>query len=151
MKRIFLWPVIIGLSLLFSLNSFTPPNNSNLVHEVLTQTNTFRKSKGMNTLEMRGDLNALANKHSEDMAKGKVGFGHSGFGKRYAKAKKEIRNIHGFAENVAYGSISGKQVVIMWEKSPGHRRNLLGPYKYAGIGVAKNKQGQLFYTEVFAD
>ncbi len=151
MKRIFLWPVIIGLSLLFSLNSFTPPNTSNLVYEVLTQTNTFRKSKGMNTLEMRGDLNELAKKHSEDMAKGRVGFGHAGFGKRFAKAEKKIRNFHGFAENVAYGAISGKQVVMMWEKSPGHRRNLLGPYKYAGIGIAKNKQGQIFFTEVFAD
>jgi len=151
MKHIFLWLSIIGLSLFFSLNSFTPPNNSNLVHDVLTQTNIFRKSEGLHALKMRSDLNALAQKHSEDMAKGRVGFGHAGFGKRYAKAKKDIRNFHGFAENVAFGSMSGKEVVIRWEGSPGHRRNLLGPYKYVGIGIAKNKEGQIYYTEVFAD
>lgn len=105
----------------------------------------------MGWLEMRRDLNLIALEHSRDMAEGKTGFGHAGFGERYAKAKKEIRNLHGFAENVAYGFISGIQVVLMWEKSPGHRRNLLGPYKYTGIGIAKNKRGQLFYTEIFAD
>jgi uncharacterized protein YkwD len=151
MKRISLRLTVIGLSLLFSLNSYITANNSNLVQDVLTQTNIFRNSKGLNALKMRNDLNSLARKHSEDMAKGIVGFGHAGFDRRYAKAKKEISNFHGFAENVAFGFMSGKEVVIKWERSPGHRQNLLGHYKYAGIGIAKDKKGRIYYTEVFAD
>jgi uncharacterized protein YkwD len=65
-------------------------------------------------------------------------------------AGKNIRGLHVFAENVAFGASSGLQVVTMWKNSSGHRRNMLGPYKYIGIGIAKDKHGQIFYTEVFA-
>lgn len=63
---------------------------------------------------MKG-LNAIARKHSEDMARGKVGFGHDGFGQRNAMANKAIKHMHGFAENVAYGPTTGKQVVTLWK------------------------------------
>ena len=99
---------------------------------------------------MMKDLNAIAQKHSEDMARGRVGFGHGGFDQRSAMANKAIKHLHGFAENVAYGASTGKQVVTLWKNSPGHRRNMLGRYKYIGIGVAKDRQGQIYYTQVFA-
>ena len=50
--------------------------NGGLNDEVLKYTNQFRKSKRLPALEMRDDLNAIARKHSEDMAKGKCSFGH---------------------------------------------------------------------------
>jgi uncharacterized protein YkwD len=101
-------------------------------------------------LIMRNDLNKIATRHSEDMAKGRVAFGHAGFYKRDAMAKKDIKQLSGFAENVAYGPTSGKQVVSMWKNSPGHRRNMLGRFKYIGIGIAKDKHGRIYYTQVFA-
>ena len=98
---------------------------------------------------MKG-LNAIARKHSEDMASGRIGFGHEGFDKRNAMANKVIKHMHDFAENVAYGPTTGTAVVNLWKKSPGHRRNMLGHYKYIGIGIAKDRQGRIYYTQVFA-
>jgi uncharacterized protein YkwD len=136
------------------LHSFTlfpfSASNANVVKDVLKQTNEFRRSKGLNQLVMLDQLNAIAREHSEDMAHGRVAFGHGGFSQREALEKKKIKGVSVFGENVAYGPTSGKQVVVMWENSAGHRRNLLGPFKYIGIGIAKDKQGRIYYTQVFA-
>jgi uncharacterized protein YkwD len=140
----------ISFSLFLFLSSFLMEAQGQLVQEVFHQTNQFRKSQGLNQLIMRNDLNKIVKRHSEDMAKGRVAFGHAGFYKRDAMAKKDIKQLSGFAENVAYGPTSGKQVVSMWKNSPGHRRNMLGRFKYIGIGIAKDKHGRIYYTQVFA-
>ncbi|MDP4284900.1 MAG: CAP domain-containing protein [Bacteroidota bacterium] len=151
MKRNFLFALVLILFFFIGLSSFFSNDNKGLVQEVFTETNQFRKSEGLAKLVIRKDLNVLAQKHSEDMASGRVGFGHDGFEERNAVAQKEIKDMHSFAENVAYGATSGKEVITMWESSPGHRRNMLGQYQYTGIGVAKDSQGRIYYTEVFAD
>lgn len=150
MKRTFLFVTLTCLILFFGLNSFSPDSNANIVQDVLSQTNQFRKSKGLSELIISNELNSIAQRHSADMASGRVGFGHDGFAKRNALAGKIIKPLFGFAENVAYGASSGREVVTMWKNSSGHRRNMLGHYKYIGIGIAKDRQGQIFYTEVFA-
>lgn len=150
MKRTFLYAGVICLSLFVSLISFSPNKNANIVQDVLNQTNQFRKSKGLSQLIMLKDLNAIAQKHSADMARGRTGFGHGGFAQRNVMANDRVMHLHSFAENVAYGPTSGKQVVTLWENSPGHRRNMLGHYKYIGIGIAKDSHGRIFYTEYFA-
>jgi uncharacterized protein YkwD len=144
-------PLLFAVVLLLSLTllSFSA-SNTHVVKDVLKQTNQFRRSKGLNQLVMLDQLNAIARKHSEDMARGRVAFGHGGFYQREALEKKKIKGVSTFGENVAYGPTSGKQVVLMWQKSPGHRHNLLGPFKYIGIGIAKDKQGRIYYTQVFA-
>jgi len=138
-------------ALLISLGSFAPENsNANLLQDVYSLTNQFRKSKGKPALVLRNDLNDIAQKHSEDMATGRVGFGHGGFAIRNEQAKGKIKTINSFAENVAYGVTTGKAVVNMWKNSSGHRKKMLGNYKYIGIGIAKDRQGRIFYTQVFA-
>src|SRR5665811_861501 len=104
MRKLFLYVTVICLSLLVSPDSFSRNKNSNLVQDILNQTNQFRRSKGLINLIMMKDLNAIAQKHSEDMARGRVGFGHGGFNQRSAMANKAIKHIHSFAENVAYGA-----------------------------------------------
>ena len=47
---------------------------------------------------------------------------------------QKIGNIHSSAENVAYGNLSARQVVDVWLKSPGHRKNIEGKYTLTGIG-----------------
>ena len=150
MKRNFLSVIVISFFLFVSLNSFSPRNdNGNLVTDVLNLTNQFRKSEGLPELIMKQQLNALAQKHSADMARGRVAFGHGGFGEREAKAQREIKGLYSFAENVAYGVNSADEVVTLWKSSEGHRRNMLGPYKYIGIGTAKDSKGQIYFTEIF--
>lgn len=134
-----------------SLSSFVAVSHGDtgIREDVFSQTNQFRKSKGLTGLVMVQQLNAIALQHSLDMAKGKVAFGHDGFAKRNAMASHQIRQLHSFAENVAYGATSGSQVVNLWKNSSGHRRNMLGNFKYIGIGIARDRQGRIFYTEVF--
>lgn len=149
MKTKYLFIGLISLVIIASSLSFTSPEN--LVDDVLAYTNKFRKSKRLPPLEMRDDLNAIAQKHTDDMARGRVTFGHSGFDKRENLARKDFHAASHFAENVAYGSTTGRDVVDGWKSSTGHRRNMLGPYKYIGIGVARDRKGVLYYTQIFID
>jgi uncharacterized protein YkwD len=123
--------------------------NAGLSDEVLKYTNEFRKSKGLNALVMQGDLNAIARRHSEDMAKGRCSFGHSGYDRRALQAQNIIKPFYGMAENVALGATTGKEVVSLWKGSPNHRKNMLGDYKYIGIGTARDARGAIYYTEIF--
>ncbi|MGZ8523630.1 MAG: CAP domain-containing protein [Chitinophagaceae bacterium] len=150
MKRTFLLTVLACVAIFTSLISFSLVTDTHLVNDVLSQTNKFRRSKGLPALVINEDLNALAQKHSANMAKGRVRFGHGGFSQREAQAKRKINPLHSFAENVAFGPTTGKQVVTMWKNSSGHRRNMLGQYKYIGIGIAKDRRGHIYYTQVFA-
>ncbi|RYG41648.1 MAG: CAP domain-containing protein [Chitinophagaceae bacterium] len=150
MKPSILRFIIFSSIILTTLVSFVPGTSGSAVNDVLVHTNEFRKSKGLSQLKLHEGLNAIAQKHSADMARKRVGFGHAGADRRNAQARREIPSLRYFAENVAYGVPTGKAAVTGWKKSPGHRRNLLGRYKYIGIGTAKDRQGRIYYTQVFA-
>jgi uncharacterized protein YkwD len=141
--------VIFLISALFIFSAATPSANQ-LTNDVLKYTNEYRRSKGLKELIMKDDLNSLARKHSEDMASGRLSFGHSGYDQRVAKVKK-VYGTTMVAENVAYGARDAKEVFTLWKNSSGHRKNMLGNYKYIGIGTAKNKRGVIYYTEIFVD
>lgn len=86
------------------------------------------------------------------MASGRVAFSHAGFDERSKKASKVLKGTKGnFAENVAYGSKTAKEVLKGWENSPGHRKNILGNYKYIGVGIAADKNGRLYFTQIFVN
>jgi uncharacterized protein YkwD len=131
----------------FLSSSFSLPS-ADLDNDVLRYTNEFRKAHGLPALVMRTDLNMIARKHSEDMANGRCEFGHSGFDQRFEKIRKFLRS-YAAAENVAFGSTTGQGVVEQWKNSSGHRDNLLGTYKYIGIGTASNASGHLYFTQLF--
>jgi uncharacterized protein YkwD len=140
---------IFSIISLFSFNSERPLTNG-ITEDVLKYTNQFRRSKGLKALEMRNDLNAIARKHSEDMASGRCSFGHSDYDLRVSKIKKTIKPCDGYVgENVAYGASNGKEAFDIWKNSSQHRKNMLGDYKYIGIGIAYNKKGVIYYTQIF--
>jgi uncharacterized protein YkwD len=136
---------------IISLLSFTSATtNGGLTEDVLKYTNEFRRSKGLKALEMRNDLDAIARSHSEDMASGRCSFGHEGYNLRVSKVKKIIKPCDGYVgENVAYGARTGKEAFDIWKNSSGHRKNMLGDYKYIGIGIARNRRGVIYYTQIF--
>lgn len=138
-------------SLVISLFVFTSaiPLNKGLSEDVLKYTNQFRVSKKLPALKMRSDLNAIARKHCEDMASGRVSFGHAGYNQRVLQVEKIIKPFYGMGENVAYGARNGKEAFDIWKNSSGHRKNMLGDYKYIGIGTARNRRGIVYYTEIF--
>lgn len=126
------------------------PAATELETEVLTATNKFRKENKLDSLSMVEAFNELARQHSEAMAKKKLSFGHSGFDKRQKAMMKEIVGLRSFAENVSQGGGNGADFVERWKNSPQHRENLLGKYKYIGIGAATDRNGQIFVTQIFA-
>jgi uncharacterized protein YkwD len=122
-----------------------------LAKEVCKYTNEYRRSKGLKALEMKDDLNDIARKHSEAMASGKRSFGHDGYDQRMSEVQKVIKNFDGdMAENVAaFGASNGKEAVNIWKNSSSHRKNMLGNYKYIGVGTARNSKGVVYYTQIF--
>ncbi|TMI62712.1 MAG: CAP domain-containing protein [Bacteroidetes bacterium] len=140
--------IFLSISLVIFTSAIAPATS--LADGVLKYTNEFRKSKGLATLKMRSDLNAIARGHSEDMASGRSSFGHGGFNERAKKIQK-IYDSFIVAENVIYGASNAKEAVRLWKKSSGHRQNMLGNYKYIGIGTARNKHGVVFYTQIFVN
>ena len=83
------------------------------------------------------------------MANGSVAFGHDGFNGRVKTISKKIDHVRGFAENVAFGDMGAKEVVKMWLGSSGHRKNIEGHYNLTGIGIAKARDGNLYFTQIF--
>jgi len=142
-------PSLFFIILLVLLTSSTSTKDA-LADDVLKYTNQFRRSRGLAALEMRSDLNEIARRHSEDMASGRRSFGHSGYNQRENQVKRIIKPFYAMGENVACGAASGKEVVSLWKTSTGHRRNMLGNYKYIGIGTARNSRGIIYYTQIFA-
>lgn len=154
-----MYKYLFGLCFLFVIScaaqrSVSQKNSSTLVADVVKETNQLRKVNGLTALVAKEDLNVLAQKHSADMASGRVEFSHNGFEDRSKKAAKIIADHKGgfrFAENVAYGSKTAREVLKGWENSPGHRKNILGNYKYIGVGIAADKNGRLYFTQIFVN
>ena len=146
---IYRYYISFSLSCLLLFNSSIPLSEGGLTEDVVKYTNQFRRSKGMPDLVMRSDLNSIARKHSEDMAKGRRSFGHDGYIQRVLQVQKIIKPFNSMAENVAYGARTGKEAFEIWKTSSGHRKNMLGNYKYIGIGTARNRRGVIYFTEIF--
>lgn len=83
------------------------------------------------------------------MAAHRMPFGHQGLQDRMNTIGQQI-SIHSIAENVASGNMNAREVVNGWLHSPGHRRNIEGPYTLTGIGIAVDDRGQIFFTQIFA-
>lgn len=116
--------------------------------DILALINKHRAKKGLAALQNNSTIAATAHRHSKNMAAKRVGFGHSGFDARLNSLLKSMKGTSG-AENVAYGAETAEEVVRMWLKSPGHKKNIEGKYNYTGIGIARGRNGQLYYTQLF--
>lgn len=116
---------------------------------VLVYVNEYRQQHGLPKLKMDERIVVQAKQHSQDMATHRMSFGHKDFEKRIAKLRSQIKNTGGGSENVAYNYKTARIVVSQLVLSPGHKRNILGHFNLTGIGVARDKQGKLYYTQIF--
>lgn len=124
-------------------------NTSELEKSVFEQINSYRASKGLSRLTLNAKISRQARRHSQNMAIGKVPFSHNGFEKR---VKSTSINFQSAAENVAFNQgydDPAAEAMRGWIKSPGHLKNLKGNYNLTGVGVATNKQGQVYLTQIF--
>ncbi len=116
---------------------------------ILQFVNEDRKKHGLSPLAMNSLESSLAAKHSQDMATGKVKFGHDGFKKRAKAIQKELGSL-AIGENVASGPMTAREVVDGWLKSPGHKKNIEGNFTLTGIGYARNSKGDIYFTQIFS-
>ncbi|TVR06371.1 MAG: CAP domain-containing protein [Phormidium sp. GEM2.Bin31] len=124
---------------------------SQLEREVHDQVNAYRRRQGLSPLQFDPYISQLARNHSQRMASGQVEFGHGGSQQRY-DAIGQRTPYRQAAENVAWNSGYSNPVEMAvegWIDSPGHHRNMTGPYERAGVGVAINSEGAYYFTQIF--
>jgi uncharacterized protein YkwD len=149
-KHSFLKRFFVSILLpLVVLCAVTPVKGQHMEEEILFYTNKFRATKGLAPLQSDNNIDRAAEKHSRAMANGRLPFGHQGFEERIAGIARQRGAVKAAAENVAYGQKSAEEVVNTWIKSPPHRKNMLGNYTRAGIGVAGGKRNTLYFTQIF--
>ena len=151
MKIIKPWGVLAGGVLLFAVNTpvLAVSSDAKMQQEILSYVNQYRLQHGLNALTLNPIISAEAIKHSQDMARHAIPFGHQYFSDRVKRLYGKIKEASGAAENVAFNYKDTKYLVSQWVKSPGHRRNIVGHYKLTGIGIARDKQGKIYYTQMF--
>lgn len=116
---------------------------------IFQKINRYRISQNLPALTRNSAIDNQARIHSQNMASGKIAFGHDGFSGRVAATG--IAN-SGRAENVAFNQghqDPANQAVQGWLKSSGHLENIRESYNLTGIGVANNNQGQIYFTQIF--
>ena len=146
--------IIVFLSsfgLIVSAN-LTPALAADLEHYVHRLVNEHRVSQGLKPLSFHAEISAIARRHSQDMATGRVGFSHGGFESRRKKISKFIAQPE-VGENVAVNNgdflYAGERAVSGWLQSPGHRRNIEGSYDLTGVGIAQGPAGEYYFTQLF--
>lgn len=127
----------------------TLTSNAAIEQAILVHINDYRKQKGLSPLKMDSKIVHEAQNHSLDMANHAMPFGHKYFTSRIDRLHAKIKNSNAGAENVAYNYKDAQDVVKNWLLSPGHKRNIDGHYDLTGIGVARDKQGKLYFTQIF--
>lgn len=119
--------------------------------EVARLVNVERSKVGLGPLTFNWELSRVARVKSQDMATQNY-FSHSSptFGSTFSLLPKYGIVYSAAGENIAYGYTSAASVMAGWMNSPGHRANILGKqYNQIGVGLAKNSQGQYYWTQVF--
>lgn len=121
-----------------------------MIKDILAYVNADRAQHGLSPLKLNDTESAIAARHSRDMATGKVPFGHTGLNDRAKAIRKALGEVHSVGENVASGPMTAREVVDGWLNSPGHKRNIEGDFTLTGIGYAKDRQGNIFFTQIFS-
>ena len=121
--------------------------------KLLELTNQERKKKELAPLRPSAVLFKLARDHSANMAKqGKMD--HVLDGKTPFDRMKDAGYMFARGgENIAVGDAKVDLPTVMgaWMESKQHRENILGPeFSEIGLGLVRGKDGQMYYTQVFA-
>jgi uncharacterized protein YkwD len=111
----------------------------------------FRRAHGLPAVKLDGKLNAAALKQAQAMAAtGSISHSAAGsFSSRMAPLRKSRA-----AENIGAGFLTFAEMLKEWEKSPGHRENLLLPgMRRVGVAFVDNQKSpyRKFWAMVISD
>ena len=125
-------------------------DETSFAEEFLELVNDHRHEIKLAPLEISEGMNAIAKRHSQNMAAGSVEFGHLGFPVRCSKARVVLKGGNLCAENVAMGQKNAQRVYLAWMNSPGHRANILHKaYGRVGIGILEGGRHGIMVTQNF--
>jgi len=119
--------------------------------QVIDLVNVERAKAGLNPLTENTNLSYVATLKSEDMAKLNY-FDHTSptYGSPFDMMKQFGVSYRAAGENIAMGQTSPEQVMNGWMNSEGHRKNILSPnFTQIGVGIARNAEGRLYWTQQF--
>jgi uncharacterized protein YkwD len=120
--------------------------------ETFSLINQYRKINGLPPLAWDGAIAKVARAHSKDMATGEVDFGHEGFGDRVSHLRTVMTGLRGAGENVFMTNNLdevAQNAVARWLHSPHYLENIRGDYNYSGLGVWQDKDGAIYFTQIF--
>jgi uncharacterized protein YkwD len=123
-----------------------------LEQEAFFLVNGYRKKNKLLPFFWNSDIAQVAREHSRDMATGKIDFGHDGFNGRVDRLKTVMVQLKGCGENVLKTDDpdqAARNAVALWLRSPAHLHNIQGDYNYSGLGVWMDKDGVIYFTQIF--
>jgi uncharacterized protein YkwD len=129
-----------------------PDFRSQVEKQTFILINQYRKESDLSPLTWDDAIAKTARAHSKDMATGEVDFGHDGFSDRVDHLKQALHGVWGAGENVLYTSNLvdvARNAVQMWLHSPHHLKNIRGDYNFSGLGVWQDKNGVIYFTQIF--
>jgi uncharacterized protein YkwD len=129
----------------------TTLSDATLERSIYTLVNRYRAQQGLRLLVLDPEISRVARRHSAAMAAHARGVGHEGFDDRVLILRRAL-STRRTAENVALNRgyrDPAAEALRGWIASIGHRRNMEGPYEATGIGVARNDDGELYFTQLF--
>lgn len=123
---------------------------NSLMLEIIDLVNAIRYKYNLNPLSDNKKATISARKHSEDMRNNNY-FDHENLNNEtpFDRMTKEGINYTSAGENIAAGQTNSIFVVNGWINSDGHRKNILGNYKYIGVGVIFGGNYKTYYTQNF--
>lgn len=122
-----------------------------LENEVVRLVNAERAKNGLIALKQNWELCRVARYKSQDFIN-KNYFAHQSptYGSPFDMMKNFGIRYSAAGENIAKGQNTPAAVMRDWMNSPGHRGNILSPaYTEIGVGAAKDKNGNLYWTQMF--
>ena len=134
--------------------------DSSLAGRILTEVNSYRRSRGASDLQRHAGLDRLAQEHCEYLRQHKGTFdiygknvSHFGFEGRALVAREHYQMLS-VSENVASATNPGSNpapvLVKLWAGSKDHEYNMRSEWTHTGIGVVKDSDGMVFATQIFS-
>jgi uncharacterized protein YkwD len=152
------WPVLVllfcGLLPTLQADEKKEPAKSKLSEEervVLGLTNKAREKEKLPPLTLNPVLTEVARAHSKNMAKQKE-MEHELDGKGPSQRVKAAGYEYSYVgENIGFTTGDTPQKIFsLWMESPHHKENILRKqFTEIGVGVARNSDGEIYYTQVF--
>lgn len=142
-------------------NNFYIPNDINgtnasneitaLEDEVIRLVNVERAKSGHSALAKNKEVSNVARIKSNDFINNNY-FAHNSptYGTPFEMLESFGIPFTAGAENIASGQRNPAEVMKFWMNSAGHRSNILNStYNQIGVGVARDRNGNLFWTQIF--